>query len=84
MQLRNQKYRNVEICYESRFKYLDVEKIIVGKSKDKPSKHLEIMDHIVELDVGDYYEDLPKKTLAMIKWFLENSTAEYLFKIDDD
>ena len=39
---------------------------------------------VLALDVSDDYEDLPKKTLAMIDWVYANTSFRYLFKIDDD
>lgn len=39
---------------------------------------------IVHLDAPDDYEGLPDKTLAMVRWVLENSQVSRLLKIDDD
>lgn len=39
---------------------------------------------VLRLAVGDRYEDLPAKTLAMVRWVLANTRAQYLVKIDDD
>lgn len=41
-------------------------------------------DDVLELDVPDSYEDLPKKTLAMLDWVYRNTDAQYVVKIDDD
>lgn len=39
---------------------------------------------VLELAVSDRYEDLPAKTLAMIRWVVENTDFQYIVKIDDD
>jgi hypothetical protein len=39
---------------------------------------------VLELAVSDRYEDLPAKTLAMIRWVVENTDFQYAVKIDDD
>lgn len=39
---------------------------------------------VVHLDAPDDYEGLPQKTLAMVRWVLENTDFSYLLKIDDD
>ena len=64
------------------------EKDFVGKKnkehKNKKPASLEFLDFVTELQAEDDYESLPQKSLALIEWFLKNSTADYLFKIDDD
>lgn len=39
---------------------------------------------VLELAVPDRYEDLPRKTLALLEWVERNSDAQFLLKIDDD
>jgi len=39
---------------------------------------------VVALDAPDDYEGLPQKSLAMVRWVLENTAFAYLVKVDDD
>jgi hypothetical protein len=39
---------------------------------------------LLRLPVGDAYEDLPAKTLALLRWTVQHTDAEHLLKIDDD
>lgn len=39
---------------------------------------------VVFLDAPDDYEGLPQKSLAMVRWVLENTQFAYLIKVDDD
>ncbi|MEM2174560.1 MAG: glycosyltransferase family 2 protein, partial [Candidatus Micrarchaeia archaeon] len=43
-----------------------------------------IEDDILFLNVPDGYEDLPKKTIKLLKWLYENTPFYYVYKIDDD
>lgn len=43
-----------------------------------------INNGILELAVGDGYCDLIDKTQTLFDWFINNTTAEYLIKVDDD
>ena len=81
-----EKYLNnrVKSCFSTWFKKLDNEKYIFTGSQDSPKKiDSELNNYLVKLKVNDDYEYLPQKTLALIEWFLKNSTSEYLFKVDD-
>ncbi len=52
--------------------------IMVGDGND------ELNTDLLALNVSDRYEDLPKKTLKLVEWVLENTDFEYVLKIDDD
>lgn len=39
---------------------------------------------IIEVDMVDYYRALPKKLKLAYSWAIENTNAEWFFKIDDD
>lgn len=39
---------------------------------------------VVQLAVGDTYEELPAKMLAMFRWIKDNRPENYVLKIDDD
>lgn len=39
---------------------------------------------VVHLDAPDDYEGLPDKTLAMVRWVLDNTAFSHLLKVDDD
>lgn len=39
---------------------------------------------VVTLPVGDAYEDLPAKVLAIFRWIRQNRPESYVLKIDDD
>ena len=41
-------------------------------------------DDVVHLDAPDDYEGLPQKTLAMVRWVMENTSFAYMIKVDDD
>lgn len=43
-----------------------------------------IEGNVVHLNAPDDYEGLPQKTLAMVRWVLENTRYSYLVKVDDD
>lgn len=52
--------------------------VMVGDGND------ELDEDLLALNVPDRYEDLPRKTLKLIEWVLENTDFEYVLKIDDD
>ncbi len=52
--------------------------ILVGDGDDS------IDGDILALNISDKYEDLPKKTLKLFDWVLENTAFHYVYKIDDD
>lgn len=52
--------------------------VLVGDGDDS------IDGDILALDVSDKYEDLPKKTLKLFDWVVENTAFHYVYKIDDD
>jgi len=41
-------------------------------------------DRVLGLSVGDHYEDLPAKSLALIEWVWRHTDFDHLYKIDDD
>ena len=52
--------------------------VLVGDGDDS------IDGDILALNVSDKYEDLPKKTLKLFDWVVENTAFQYVYKIDDD
>lgn len=52
--------------------------ILVGDGDDT------IDGDVLALNVSDKYEDLPKKTLKLFDWVLNNTAFQYVYKIDDD
>lgn len=52
--------------------------ILVGDGEDT------IDGDVLALNVSDTYEDLPKKTLKLFDWVLNNTAFQYVYKIDDD
>ena len=44
----------------------------------------ELHGDVLRLSVSDAYDDLPAKTLGLIKWVTEKTNFRYLIKIDDD
>jgi hypothetical protein len=48
------------------------------------STELKQYDDIVEVDMVDYYRALPKKLKLSYSWSVDNTHAEWFFKIDDD
>lgn len=53
--------------------------VVVGDGRDALEG-----DAVLGLACSDAYEDLPAKTLAMIRWVLQNTDFDHLLKIDDD
>ena len=41
------------------------------------------MEHLVRLDVGDAYEDLPAKVIAAVRW-AKDAEYDYVYKVDTD
>lgn len=88
------KYLNdrVQASYDAWFASMPCAKaIFVGKGptesksrKLKTKVQASVLEHLVTLDVADDYENLPRKTLSLIQWFLDNTKEDYLFKVDDD
>ncbi len=52
--------------------------VLIGDGDDS------IDGDILALNVSDKYEDLPKKTLKLFDWVVENTAFHYVYKIDDD
>jgi len=52
--------------------------IVVGDGDDT------LEGDLLQLNVSDKYEDLPKKTLKLIDWVMNNTNFHFLYKIDDD
>ena len=72
-----------KVAFNAWFKHLNHEKkIVIGKGSEYKKCDHPLENYILKLDVDDDYES-HCKTLEMIKWFLSNSDADYLFKIDD-
>lgn len=52
--------------------------VVVGDGDDT------LKGDVLALAVPDDYEDLPAKTLAMVRWVARHTDFQYLLKIDDD
>lgn len=50
----------------------------------RPGRPPEVVGDILYLDCPDWYEDLPKKTRAFVRYALQHLPFDYLFKCDDD
>jgi hypothetical protein len=50
----------------------------------RPGQPTELKGDILYVDLEDAYEHLPRKTYALLNWFIGNSDYELLFKTDDD
>jgi hypothetical protein len=62
--------------------------VVVGADEPEPGAVAEEAhlgaDHLLSLPVSDHYEDLPAKTLALIRWVHGHTDFDHLLKIDDD
>ncbi len=56
--------------------------VVVGDDQAPGAGELD--GDLLRLPVGDAYEDLPAKTLALLRWTVQHTDAEHLLKIDDD
>ena len=50
----------------------------------RPGHPTELVDDILYVDLEDAYEHLPRKTYALLNWFIGNSDYELMLKTDDD
>lgn len=91
------KLSNLVICIITCRKYLDKQNAIRDTwLKEAKKKNINyyfvighsdksvIVDDILYVNSGDYYEDLPMKMYALIKFIYDNTDFKYIWKIDDD
>ncbi|MEM0379699.1 MAG: glycosyltransferase family 2 protein, partial [Nanopusillaceae archaeon] len=76
----NTRIKEIRDTYIKDLKRLKIPYIIIVGGLDRDY----IEDDVLYLNVPDSYEDLPKKTIKLLKWLYENTSFYYFYKIDDD
>ena len=58
--------------------------IFYGSDDNTSGSHLDAEAGLVQLPVGDSYEDLPAKSVEVFRWVMHNRDEQFVLKIDDD